>query len=157
MVFQNYALYPHMTVYQNIGLSLEIHKVKKDELNRRVQEAADVLHLEELLHKRPRELSGGQRQRRDGSAIVREPRRPDGRAPLEPDAAHVQMRGRSSGSEGAPCHDRLRDARSDGAMTLGDHVAVMKRGVLQQVASPQELYAHDPSTCSSPVSSGRRR
>jgi multiple sugar transport system ATP-binding protein len=74
MVFQNYALYPHMTVYQNMALSLRIRKLKKEEMNRRVQEAALVLHLEDLLHKRPRELSGGQRQRvAMGRAIVREP------------------------------------------------------------------------------------
>src|SRR4029450_727059 len=74
MVFQNYALYPHMTVYQNMALSLKIHKVNKDEMARRVREAAAVLRLEDLLHKRPRELSGGQRQRvAMGRAIVREP------------------------------------------------------------------------------------
>src|SRR3990172_9436623 len=74
MVFQNYALYPHMTVYQNMALSLKIRKLKREETNKRVQEAARVLHLQELLNKRPRELSGGQRQRvAMGRAIVREP------------------------------------------------------------------------------------
>jgi multiple sugar transport system ATP-binding protein len=145
MVFQNYALYPHMTVYQNIGLSLKIHKVKKDELNRRVQEAADVLHLEELLHKRPRELSGGQRQRvAMGRAIVREPQAFLMDEPLSNlDAKlRVQMRGEILRIQKElrvttvyVTHDQTE------AMTLGDHVAVMKRGVLQQVASPQELYA----------------
>src|SRR5262245_44102681 len=75
MVFQNYALYPHMTVYQNMALSLKIKKVKKPEIQRRVREAAEILRLEDLLHKRPRELSGGQRQRvAMGRAIVRQPR-----------------------------------------------------------------------------------
>ncbi|HEU4354023.1 MAG TPA: ATP-binding cassette domain-containing protein, partial [Actinomycetota bacterium] len=74
MVFQNYALYPHMTVYQNMALSLRIRKLKKDEMKKRVEDTARVLHLEELLKKRPRELSGGQRQRvAMGRAIVREP------------------------------------------------------------------------------------
>ena len=145
MVFQNYALYPHMTVSQNIGLSLKIHKVKKDELKRRVQEAADVLHLEELLHKRPRELSGGQRQRvAMGRAIVREPQAFLMDEPLSNlDAKlRVQMRGEILRIQKDlrvttvyVTHDQTE------AMTLGDHVAVMKRGVLQQVASPQELYA----------------
>ena len=74
MVFQNYALYPHMTVYQNMALSLKIRKVPKQELRRRVREAAEILRLEDLLHKSPRELSGGQRQRvAMGRAIVRQP------------------------------------------------------------------------------------
>jgi multiple sugar transport system ATP-binding protein len=74
MVFQNYALYPHMTVFQNMALSLKIHKIPRDERNRRVRDAAAVLHLEDILNKRPRELSGGQRQRvAMGRAIVREP------------------------------------------------------------------------------------
>ncbi len=145
MVFQNYALYPHMTVAQNIGLSLKIHGVKRDELNRRVQEAADVLHLEELLHKRPRELSGGQRQRvAMGRAIVREPQAFLMDEPLSNlDAKlRVQMRGEILRIQKDlqvttvyVTHDQTE------AMTLGDHVAVMRRGVLQQVASPQELYA----------------
>ncbi|MGH8938382.1 MAG: ABC transporter ATP-binding protein, partial [Actinomycetes bacterium] len=127
MVFQNYALYPHMTVAQNIGLSLKIHGVKRDELNRRVQEAADVLHLEELLHKRPRELSGGHRLRvAMGRAIVREPQAFLMDEPLSNlDAKlRVQMRGEILRIQKDlqvttvyVTHDQTE------AMTLGDHVA----------------------------------
>ncbi len=146
MVFQNYALYPHMTVYQNMALSLKIHKVKKDEMNRRVQEAAAVLHLEEILHKRPRELSGGQRQRvAMGRAIVREPQAFLMDEPLSNLDAKLRVQMRAEilpDPEGAlqvttiyVTHDQTE------AMTLGDRVAVMRKGVLQQVATPQELYA----------------
>jgi multiple sugar transport system ATP-binding protein len=148
MVFQNYALYPHMTVYQNMALSLRIRKIKKDEMNRRVREAAKVLHLDELLNKRPRELSGGQRQRvAMGRAIVREPQAFLMDEPLSNlDAKlRVQMR-----AEILRIQQDLRVTTvyvthdQTEAMTLGDLVAVMKRGVLQQVASPQELYM-DPA------------
>jgi multiple sugar transport system ATP-binding protein len=146
MVFQNYALYPHMTVYQNIALSLKIRGVKREELTRRVREAAELLQLEDLLAKRPRELSGGQRQRvAMGRAIVREPQAFLMDEPLSNlDAKlRVQMR-----SEILRIQKNLRVTTvyvthdQTEAMTLGDHVAVMKKGVLQQVASPQELYAH---------------
>jgi multiple sugar transport system ATP-binding protein len=147
MVFQNYALYPHMTVYQNMALSLKIHKLKKDEIKRRVQDAAEVLHLEELLQKRPRELSGGQRQRvAMGRAIVREPRAFLMDEPLSNlDAKlRVQMRAEILRIQQDlkvttiyVTHDQVE------AMTLGDLVAVIKKGVLQQLAPPQELYA-DP-------------
>ena len=146
MVFQNYALYPHMTVYQNMALSLKIRKLKKEEMNRRVQEAARVLHLEDLLVKRPRELSGGQRQRvAMGRAIVREPQAFLMDEPLSNlDAKlRVQMRAeilRIQQDLGVTTiyvtHDQTE------AMTLGDLVAVMKKGVLQQVADPQELFAY---------------
>ncbi len=145
MVFQNYALYPHMTVYQNMALSLKIRKVNKQEMDRRVREAADVLHLEDLMQKRPRELSGGQRQRvAMGRAIVREPHAFLMDEPLSNlDAKlRVQMRGEILRIQKElqvttiyVTHDQTE------AMTLGDLVAVMKRGVLQQVAAPQELYA----------------
>jgi multiple sugar transport system ATP-binding protein len=144
MVFQNYALYPHMTVYQNLALSLKIRKVKHQEMDRRVQEAAAVLHLEDLLTKRPRELSGGQRQRvAMGRAIVREPQAFLMDEPLSNlDAKlRVQMRGEilriQQGLQATTIyvtHDQTE------AMTLGDLVAVMKKGVLQQVATPHELY-----------------
>ena len=146
MVFQNYALYPHMTVYQNMALSLKIRKLKKDEMNRRVEDAAKVLHLEELLKKRPRELSGGQRQRvAMGRAIVREPQAFLMDEPLSNlDAKlRVQMRAEILRIQQDlqvttiyVTHDQTE------AMTLGDLVVVMNKGVLQQVASPQELYAH---------------
>jgi multiple sugar transport system ATP-binding protein len=145
MVFQNYALYPHMTVYQNMALSLKIRKFKREEIRRRVREAARVLHLEDLLNKRPRELSGGQRQRvAMGRAIVREPQAFLMDEPLSNlDAKlRVQMR-----AEILRIQQDLRVTTvyvthdQTEAMTLGDLVAVMKKGVLQQVASPQELYA----------------
>jgi multiple sugar transport system ATP-binding protein len=145
MVFQNYALYPHMTVYQNMALSLKIRKIKRDEMKRRVQEAARVLHLEGLLNKRPRELSGGQRQRvAMGRAIVRNPQAFLMDEPLSNlDAKlRVQMR-----AEILRIQQDLRVTTvyvthdQTEAMTLGDLVAVMKNGVLQQVASPQELYS----------------
>jgi multiple sugar transport system ATP-binding protein len=146
MVFQNYALYPHMTVYQNMALSLKIHKVKREEMRRRVQEAAEILHLDELLEKRPRELSGGQRQRvAMGRAIVREPQAFLMDEPLSNlDAKlRVQMRAeilRIQKDLGVTTiyvtHDQTE------AMTLGDLVAVMKKGVLQQVAPPDELYSY---------------
>jgi multiple sugar transport system ATP-binding protein len=146
MVFQNYALYPHMTVYQNMALSLKIRKQKRAEMDRRVRETAEVLHLEDLLQKRPRELSGGQRQRvAMGRAIVREPQAFLMDEPLSNlDAKlRVQMRAEILRIQKDlrvttiyVTHDQTE------AMTLGDLVAVMKKGVLQQVASPQELYAN---------------
>jgi multiple sugar transport system ATP-binding protein len=147
MVFQNYALYPHMTVYQNMALSLRIRKLRRDEVKRRVQEAASILHLEELLAKRPRELSGGQRQRvAMGRAIVRHPRAFLMDEPLSNLDAKLRVQMRSEilriqqdlqVTTVYVTHDQTE------AMTLGDLVAVMKNGVLQQVASPQELYS-DP-------------
>jgi multiple sugar transport system ATP-binding protein len=146
MVFQNYALYPHMTVYQNMALSLKIRKLKKEEMNRRVQEAAQVLHLEELLAKRPRELSGGQRQRvAMGRAIVREPQaflmdeplsNLDAKLRVQMRAEILRIQQDLQVTTVYVTHDQTE------AMTLGDLVAVMKKGVLQQVASPQELFAH---------------
>jgi multiple sugar transport system ATP-binding protein len=148
MVFQNYALYPHMTVYQNMALSLKIHKVKRDEMNDRVQDAARILHLEDLLAKRPRELSGGQRQRvAMGRAIVREPQAFLMDEPLSNLDAKLRVQMRSEilriqqdlqVTTIYVTHDQTE------AMTLGDLVAVMKKGVLQQVASPQALFA-DPT------------
>jgi multiple sugar transport system ATP-binding protein len=147
MVFQNYALYPHMTVYQNMALSLKIRKVDKEEMNRRVREAGKVLHLDDLLNKRPRELSGGQRQRvAMGRAIVREPQAFLMDEPLSNlDAKlRVQMRAEILRIQKDlrvttvyVTHDQTE------AMTLGDLVAVMKKGVLQQVSTPQDLYT-DP-------------
>jgi multiple sugar transport system ATP-binding protein len=144
MVFQNYALYPHMTVYQNMALSLRIRKVKRDEMDRRVQEAAHVLNIEDLLNKRPRELSGGQRQRvAMGRAIVREPQaflmdeplsNLDAKLRVQMRAEILRIQQELKVTTIYVTHDQTE------AMTLGDQVAVMRKGVLQQMASPQELY-----------------
>jgi multiple sugar transport system ATP-binding protein len=144
MVFQNYALYPHMTVFQNIGLSLRIRKLGRAEIEKRVWSAARLLHLEELLGKRPRELSGGERQRvAMGRAIVREPQAFLMDEPLSNlDAKlRVQMRAEILRIQRDlkvttiyVTHDQTE------AMTLGDAVAVLNRGVLQQLDPPQELY-----------------
>ncbi len=144
MVFQNYALYPHMTVYQNMALSLRIRKIKRGEMDRRVREAASILHLEELLPKRPRELSGGQRQRvAMGRAIVREPAaflmdeplsNLDAKLRVEMRAEILRIQQRLQVTTIYVTHDQTE------AMTLGDTVAVLNHGVLLQLASPQELY-----------------
>jgi multiple sugar transport system ATP-binding protein len=146
MVFQNYALYPHMTVYQNMALSLKIHKVKKDELKRRVREASEVLHLEDIMEKRPRELSGGQRQRvAMGRAIVREPRaflmdeplsNLDAKLRVQMRAEILRIQQQLDVTTIYVTHDQTE------AMTLGDLVAVIRKGMLQQVDSPQALYAN---------------
>ena len=144
MVFQNYALYPHMSVYQNMALSLRIRKLSKSEIKQRVEEAAQVLHLEELLEKRPRELSGGQRQRvAMGRAIVRQPQaflmdeplsNLDAKLRVEMRAEILRIQKELGVTTMYVTHDQTE------AMTLGDLVAVMRKGELQQVASPQELY-----------------
>lgn len=145
MVFQNYALYPHMTVYQNMALSLKLRKVRRTERDRRVHEAAQILGIEDLLTRRPRELSGGQRQRvAMGRALVREPQAFLMDEPLSNlDAKlRVQMRAEILRIQRSlkvttvyVTHDQTE------AMTLGDQVAVMKDGVLQQVDTPQTVYA----------------
>jgi multiple sugar transport system ATP-binding protein len=144
MVFQSYALYPHLTVYDNIAFSLRLRKENKGEIDRRVREAARVLDLEPLLDRKPRALSGGQRQRvAMGRAIVRQPAAFLMDEPLSNlDAKlRVQMRAEISKLQrdlGVTTiyvtHDQVE------AMTMGDRVAVMRRGELQQVAPPQELY-----------------
>jgi multiple sugar transport system ATP-binding protein len=146
MVFQDYALYPQMTVFENMAFALKLRKVPKAEIRERVQKAAEILHLESLLHRRPRSLSGGQRQRvAMGRAIVREPRAFLLDEPLSNlDAKlRVQMRAeiaRIQRNLGVTTiyvtHDQTE------AMTMGDRVAVMNRGVLQQVAPPETLYRH---------------
>jgi multiple sugar transport system ATP-binding protein len=144
MVFQSYALYPHLTVYDNIAFSLRLRKTPKDETDKRVREAARILGLEQFLDRKPRALSGGQRQRvAMGRAIVREPHAFLMDEPLSNlDAKlRVQMRAEISGIQRDlkvttiyVTHDQVE------AMTMGDRVAVMRKGELQQVASPQELY-----------------
>ncbi len=144
MVFQNYALYPHMTVFENMAFGLRLRKVPKDEIKRRVEEAARILDIEHLLQRKPRALSGGQRQRVAlGRAIVREPKVFLMDEPLSNlDAKlRVQMR-----SEIGKLHRRLQTTfiyvthDQTEAMTMGTRIVVMKDGFIQQVASPQELY-----------------
>jgi multiple sugar transport system ATP-binding protein len=146
MVFQSYALYPHLSVYENIAFGLRLKKEKKDEIDRRVQEAARILGLDPFLKRKPRALSGGQRQRvAMGRAIVRQPQAFLMDEPLSNlDAKlRVQMRAEISRLQqdlGTTTiyvtHDQVE------AMTMGDRVAVMRKGELQQVDSPQELYDH---------------
>jgi multiple sugar transport system ATP-binding protein len=144
MVFQSYALYPHLTVYDNIAFGLKLKKMAKEEIDKRVQNAAQVLGLEGFLDKKPRALSGGQRQRvAMGRAIVREPAAFLMDEPLSNlDAKlRVQMRAEIAKLQSDlgtttvyVTHDQVE------AMTMGDRVAVMRKGELQQVAEPQELY-----------------
>jgi len=146
MVFQNYALYPHMTVYDNMAFGLKLRKIPKDDIDRRVRQAADILGLEEFLQRKPKALSGGQRQRvAMGRAIVREPKAFLMDEPLSNlDAKlRVQMRSeiaRIQNELGTTTlyvtHDQVE------AMTMGDRVAVIKKGLLQQVDTPQFLYDH---------------
>jgi multiple sugar transport system ATP-binding protein len=144
MVFQNYALYPHMTVRENMGFALKLAKEDKAEINKRVDEAAQILDLTEHLERKPANLSGGQRQRvAMGRAIVRNPAAFLMDEPLSNlDAKlRVQMR-----AEVSRLQDRLGTTTiyvthdQTEAMTLGDRVAVMRSGVIQQVDRPQELY-----------------
>src|SRR5256884_1675697 len=144
MVFQNYALYPHMTVYDNMAFGLKMRKFPKLEIQKRVQDAAEILGIQELLKRKPRQLSGGQRQRvAVGRAIVRHPQVFLFDEPLSNlDAKlRVQMR-----VELKRLHDRLETTAiyvthdQGEAMTLGDRVVVMKDGWIQQVGEPLELY-----------------
>ena len=144
MVFQNYALYPHMTVYDNIGFALKLAKVPKDEIDTRVRKAAAILELETYLDRKPGQLSGGQRQRvAMGRAIVRQPAAFLMDEPLSNlDAKlRVQMRAEIASLQRELAvttvyvtHDQIE------AMTMGDRVAVLKDGYLQQVDTPQNLY-----------------
>ena len=144
MVFQNYALYPHMSVYQNMSFGLRLRKTPKDEIDKRVKEAAAILQIESLLDRRPRELSGGQRQRVAlGRAIVRKPKVFLMDEPLSNlDAKlRVEMRAQISKlhhSLGVTTiyvtHDQVE------AMTMGTRIVVMKDGIIQQVDSPINLY-----------------
>jgi multiple sugar transport system ATP-binding protein len=146
MVFQNYALYPHMTVEQNLGFGLRLRKTPKDEQRRRVQDVARILGLDKLMQRKPSELSGGQRQRvAMGRAMVREPQAFLMDEPLSNlDAKlRVQMR-----AELARLHERLGTTTvfvthdQVEAMTLGERVAVLRDGVLQQIDEPHNLYEH---------------
>ena len=149
MVFQNYALYPHMSVFENMAFGLKLRKFPKDEIKRRVDEAARILDIAPLLERKPRALSGGQRQRvAMGRAIVRNPKVFLFDEPLSNlDAKlRVQMR-----TEIKKVHQTVKTTTvyvthdQVEAMTLADRVVVMNAGVIEQVGSPQELY-HNPAT-----------
>ena len=144
MVFQSYALYPHMTVADNIAYGLKIRKMDKAEINRRVQKAADMLELGPMLERKPKQLSGGQRQRvAMGRAIVREPQvflmdeplsNLDAKLRVQMRAEIAQVQHDLNVTTLYVTHDQLE------AMTMGDRVAVIKGGILQQVGPPQFLY-----------------
>ena len=146
MVFQNYALYPHMTVYDNMAFGLKLRKTPKEEIKRRVNEAARILGIEFLLNRKPKALSGGQRQRVAlGRAIVREPKVFLMDEPLSNlDAKlRVQMR-----TEITKLHQRLQTTfiyvthDQTEAMTMGSRIVIMKDGFIQQIGTPQEVFDH---------------
>jgi multiple sugar transport system ATP-binding protein len=144
MVFQSYALYPHMTVYDNLAFGLKLMKTPKQDIKRRVEEAAKILNLESLLDRKPRALSGGQRQRVAlGRAIVREPAaflmdeplsNLDAKLRVQTRAEILRLQRRLETTTIYVTHDQVE------AMTMGDRIAVMNHGVLQQIGSPPELY-----------------
>jgi len=144
MVFQSYALYPHMTVYDNLAFGLKLRKMKKAEIDKRVKEGASILGLEKFLDRKPKALSGGQRQRVAlGRAIVREPSVFLMDEPLSNLDAKLRVQTRA---EIARLHQRLGTTTvyvthdQVEAMTMGDRIAVMRDGLLQQVGTPQDLY-----------------
>ena len=144
MVFQNYALYPHMTVAENIGFALKLRKLPKDELNAKVKDAADILGLTDWLDRKPGQLSGGQRQRvAMGRAIVRSPSvflmdeplsNLDAKLRVQMRAEVQRIQRRIGVATVYVTHDQIE------AMTMGDRVTVLRAGVLQQVDTPQNLY-----------------
>jgi multiple sugar transport system ATP-binding protein len=144
MVFQSYALYPHMTVFDNLAFGLKLMKTPKQEIKRRVEEAAKILDLEKLLDRKPRALSGGQRQRVAlGRAIVREPAaflmdeplsNLDAKLRVQTRAEILRLQRRLETTTVYVTHDQVE------AMTMGDRIAVMSLGVLQQIGTPPELY-----------------
>ena len=144
MVFQNYALYPHMTVYQNLAFALTLRKIPKAEIDRRVKDAADILNIGELLQRKPKALSGGQRQRvAVGRAIVRKPKvflfdeplsNLDAKLRVQMRAELKKLHERLQGTVIYVTHDQVE------AMTMGDRIVVMKDGLKQQMGPPLELY-----------------
>ena len=146
MVFQNYALYPHMTVYKNIAFGLTLQKIPQDEIDRRVHEAARALDLEHLLNRKPKALSGGQRQRvAIGRAIVREPKvllmdeplsNLDAKLRNQMRAEILKLRQKIDTTFMYVTHDQTE------AMTLGDRIVIMKDGFIQQIGTPQEVFDH---------------
>ena len=157
MVFQSYALYPNMTVYENMAFTLELKKVPKDEIDRKVRSAAEILGITEYLDRKPKALSGGQRQRvAIGRAIVRDPKvflmdeplsNLDAKLRNQMRAELIKLRHEIKGTFIYVTHDQTE------AMTLGDRIVVMKDGVVQQIATPQEVFNEDmnvalaPETC----------
>jgi multiple sugar transport system ATP-binding protein len=149
MVFQNYALYPHMSVQQNMDFGLRLRHTPRTEIKQRVQEAADVLQIEHLLERRPKELSGGQRQRVAlGRAIVRKPKvflmdeplsNLDAKLRVEMRASLAELHQRLGVTTVYVTHDQVE------AMTMGNRIVVMKDGVIQQVDTPLNLYNHPVS------------
>jgi len=150
MVFQSYALYPHMTVYDNLAFSLRNQKLPKAEIDRRVGNAAEVLELAEYLKRKPKQLSGGQRQRVAlGRAIVREPAaflmdeplsNLDAALRVQTRAEILKLQQRLDTTTIYVTHDQVE------AMTMGDRIAVMSKGVLQQIGTPEELYTRPANT-----------
>src|SRR5918912_3949791 len=146
MVFQNYALYPHMTVRENMGFALKLAKTDQEEINRKVEEAANILELQQHLERKPANLSGGQRRRvAMGRAIVRAPKaflmdeplsNLDAKLRVQTRAEISRIQHRLNTTTVYVTHDQTE------AMTLGDRVAVLRAGLLQQVGSPMELYNH---------------
>ncbi len=144
MVFQNYALYPHMTVYDNMAFALKLHHVKKDEIRKKVTEAAQILGIEDLLERKPKALSGGQRQRvAIGRAIVREPKaflmdeplsNLDAKLRNQMRAEIIKLRQKIDTTFIYVTHDQIE------AMTLGDRIVIMKDGYIQQIGTPQDLF-----------------
>src|SRR5215216_6185124 len=146
MVFQSYALYPHLSVYDNVAFGLKLRKVPKEEIKRRVGEAADILGIRELLDRKPRQLSGGQRQRvAVGRAIVREPKVFLFDEPLSNLDAKLRVAMRAEINK---LHQRLQTTfiyvthDQTEAMTMASRIAVINKGVLQQLDTPQHLYDH---------------
>ncbi len=146
MVFQNYALYPHMTVFDNMAFGLKLRKLPKEEIKSRVDDAARVLEITDFLSRKPKALSGGQRQRvAMGRAIVREPKAFLMDEPLSNLDAKLRVQMRSELGE---LHARLKTTTlyvthdQVEAMTMGDRVAVIRKGTLQQVDTPRKLYDH---------------
>jgi sn-glycerol 3-phosphate transport system ATP-binding protein len=150
MVFQNYALYPHMTVAENLAFGLKLRKLGKVEIARRVRDAAAALDLEEQLERKPKALSGGQRQRVAlGRAIVREPAaflmdeplsNLDAALRVQTRAEILKLQKRLGTTTIYVTHDQVE------AMTMGDRIAVMRKGVLQQLGTPEELYTRPANT-----------
>ena len=146
MVFQNYALYPHMTVYENMAFSLKLKKVPKDEIDRKVKQAAEILDITQYLDRKPKALSGGQRQRvAIGRAIVRDPAvflmdeplsNLDAKLRNQMRAEIIKLREKIDTTFIYVTHDQVE------AMTLGDRIVIMRDGFIQQIGTPQEVFNH---------------